>query len=382
MKFKIMRLNTILLSSILAIFSSSDKQSASQIENNKSITIGDTVSETADSILVIFQDRNNNYWFGSNGHGVYRYVPSASVKTGSKTFTHFSTEDGLSGNEVWEIKEDKWGNIFFNSWQGISKFDGQRFSTLSVTESSFSDNKWKSSPDDLWFAGNQETNGPYRYDGKTLYHLAFPKHYLADEFYAGLPNPPYNPYQVYTIYKDRKGNIWFGTSTFGACRYDPSVSGEKSLSWLYEDHLTHIGRDGSFGIRSILEDKEGEFWFCNTTYRYNIYPGNSSDSYREGNRLINYKREKGIEVSKDRHGVDIIYYMSIVEDNTGDLWMVTYSGGVWRYDGKNITHYAVKDGSKDITLFSIYKDNHGDLWLGTHVAGAYKFNGKTFEKFG
>src|ERR1041385_2209607 len=139
MKFKIMRLNTILLSSILAIFSSSNKRSASQIEHNKSIT-GDTVSETADSILVIFQDRNNNYWFGSNGHGVYRYVPSASVKTGSKTFTHFSTEDGLSGNEVWEIKEDKWGNIFFNSWQGISKFDGQRFSTLSVTESSFSDN--------------------------------------------------------------------------------------------------------------------------------------------------------------------------------------------------------------------------------------------------
>jgi ligand-binding sensor domain-containing protein len=60
---------------------------------------------------------------------------------------------------------------------------------------------------------------------------------------------------------------------------------------------------------------------------------------------------------------------------------VTYRDGVWKYDGMKITHYAVQDNSKDITLFSIYKDNNGDLWLGTHENGAYKFNGKTFEKF-
>lgn len=46
-----------------------------------------------------------------------------------------------------------------------------------------------------------------------------------------------------------------------------------------------------------------------------------------------------------------------------------------------MTHYPVKDGSKDVTLFSIYKDKRGDLWLGTHAAGVYKFNGKAFEKF-
>ena len=73
-------------------------------------------------------------------------------------------------------------------------------------------------------------------------------------------------------------------------------------------------------------------------------------------------------------------FMSITEDNNRDLWMATYGGGVWRYDGKNLTHHSVKDGDKDVTLFSIYKDNKGDLWLGTHEAGAYKFNGKTFEK--
>lgn len=70
--------------------------------------------------------------------------------------------------------------------------------------------------------------------------------------------------------------------------------------------------------------------------------------------------------------------------------MATYDQGVWQYDanqndslghGGKMTHYPVKDGLKDITLFSIYKDNFSNLWLGTHDAGAYKFNGKTFEKF-
>ena len=74
-------------------------------------------------------------------------------------------------------------------------------------------------------------------------------------------------------------------------------------------------------------------------------------------------------------------YLSSVIDDNNNLWFVTYRDGVWKYDGKNITHYAVQDNLKDISLFSIYKDNNGDLWLGTHENGAYKFNGETFERF-
>lgn len=74
-------------------------------------------------------------------------------------------------------------------------------------------------------------------------------------------------------------------------------------------------------------------------------------------------------------------YLSSVIDDHSNLWFVTYLDGVWKYDGMKITHYAVQDNSKDISLFSIYKDNNGDLWLGTHENGAYKFNGQTFERF-
>jgi len=351
----------------MTILTSCNGQNASSVSNStrneqdSSIAIGDTVSELDKSILIVFQDKNNNYWFGSDGQGVYRYDGNTTI--------HFSTKDGLSNNRIREIQEDKSGNTFFTTLDGISKFDGQKFTTLAVAEG----NEWKLDTDDLWFMGEPGKNGPYRYDGESLYHLEFPKHYMEDEFYAMIPNPPYSPYEVYTIYEDRRGVIWFGTSNFGICRYDG-----KSLSWMYEEHLTSIKGGGSFGIRSIIEDKAEKFWFCNSSYRYYILP---TSSVGQGKILIDYKREKGIDNLKAPEGKDMIYFMSAIEDNIGDLWMVTYSQGVWRYDGKTITHYSVKDGSKEITLYSIYKDKQGDLWIGSHEAGAYKFNGNSFERF-
>jgi len=50
--------------------------------------------------------------------------------------------------------------------------------------------------------------------------------------------------------------------------------------------------------------------------------------------LINYKREKGIDGIKSTDGTDHIYFMSMVEDIKGALWMSTYNEGVWRYKGK------------------------------------------------
>jgi ligand-binding sensor domain-containing protein len=263
------------------------------------------------------------------------------------------------------------GNVFITSLEGINKFDGQKMTTLPEVES----NEWKLDSNDLWFSilGKTGANGPYRYDGKTLHQLKFPKHHMEDEHFKINGKRPWSPYEPYAIYKDSKGNIWFGTSEFGICRYDGS-----SFSWMYEKHLTLIEGGGSFGIRSILEDKEGKFWFCNTSYRYTIFPGSVIE---QDKILIDYKRETGIDHIKSPEGRDMIYFMSIVEDRHGDLWMTTYQQGVWRYDGKTITQYTVKDGSQVLTHFSMYKDRQGDLWLATNEDGPYKFNGQTFEKF-
>jgi ligand-binding sensor domain-containing protein len=358
-----MKLHILLLLSILTLFTSCNGQTQKTVdiksEQTKKTIVGDTVSELDKTIFIVFQANNKDYWFGSDGQGVFRYD--------GKTILHFTTNDGLCNDRIREIKEDKSGNIFIVTLEGVSKYDGQKFFTTPVIES----NEWKMEPGDLWFKAPGK-NGTFRYDGTSLYHLEFPKHYLADDFYKAIPNPPYNPYEVYTIYEDSKGNLWFGTSNFGICRFDG-----KTLSWMYEKHLTEIEGGGQFCIRSIIEDKEGKFWFCNTSYRYNILSGSLIE---DDKILINYKREKGIDNIKSPEGRDMIYFMSVVEDKKGDLWMLTYEQGVWRYDGKKLTHYSVKDGSGDLKLYSIYKDKHDELWLGTHDGGAYKFNGNQFKK--
>jgi ligand-binding sensor domain-containing protein len=359
-----MKLNLLFLICILGNFTSCNGQNSFHATDQGATTaIGEIVSELSSSLIIVFQASDGKYWFGSDKDGLYG--------VDGKTITHYSTKDGLFDKRIRCIQEDKQGNIYISSLGGINKFDGRTLAKLTPVK----ENSWKLQPDDLWFnmAGKNGEKGPYRYDGKNLYQLEFPKHYMADDYFKRFPNNAWSPYEVYYIYKDSKGTMWFGTSNFGVCRFDG-----KSLSWLYEDHLTNIPNGGSFGIRSILEDSKGKFWFCNTLYRFNIYPDSITGN---GKTLIKYSREKGIEGIKTSKGEDYIYFMSIVEDSRGDLWMATYSQGVWRYDGKTVRHYELKDEAKNITVYSIYKDKQDGLWLGTHENGAYKFNGTTFEKF-
>jgi ligand-binding sensor domain-containing protein len=233
---------------------------------------------------------------------------------------------------------------------------------------------WKLQPDDLWFAGGQDSGVVYRYDGQTLHGLKFPKTKAGEEYIARYPrsqypNMTYSPYDVYIIFKDSKGHIWFGTN-IGVCRYDGD-----SFAWISEQELGFDDTGRAFNVRSIIEDKDGKFWFSSTFNRWDVY---RNDSVGQG---MNFRKEPGIGQPKDQNADPFAYCMSSVKTDNGDLWMATYGAGVWRYDGKSMIHYPVKKGDAIITLFSIYKDKQGDLWLGTHSAGAYKFNGKSFEKF-
>lgn len=328
---------------------------------------GVTVSHLSQSILIIFQATNGDYWFGSDVDGVYRY--------NGKTILHYTEKEGLSNNRIRSIQEDKKGTIYFATLSGVDKFDGQKISNIPVIKSNSPAEHWKLQADDLWFCmpGKNGDKGPYRYDGEHLYQLEFPKHYLADNYFKNNPDKPWSPYEVYSIYKDSKGDMWFGTAVFGLCRYNG-----KSFNWLYEDQLTTIPNGGSFGIRSMIEDQEGSFWFCNTNYRYVI----SKDSIKEnGKTLVKYERKKGIETITATDGSSGVYFMSALVDKEKDLWMATYNEGIWQFDGHTAKHYSVKNGLKDATVFSIYKDKRDNLWLGTHESGVYKFNGKTFEKF-
>ncbi len=320
-------------------------------EGNTAYTnLGDTVAKIDSNIMVTYQSKNKDYWFGSWEAGVYRY--------NGKDIVNYTTQHGLLNNRVDEIKEDALGNMYFSSANAtgeISMFNGKTFTTLRSIPSE----NWRLEPTDMWFKYSYGNTGKvYRYDGTTLFELQFPK-----------PPNLSNPFDIYSIYKDRKGNVWFGTNPVGVCRYD----GE-SFDWITEEDVTEFRNEGANGVRSITEDKHGDFWF-NTEYRYTVY-----DSTTLKNKKF-YKRHKSIGGLDGKMDSQLDEYLSIVKDDNNNLWFVTYLDGVWKYDGTKITHYPVLEKSEQIALFSIYKDLDGNLWLGSHHNGLYKFNGTTFEKF-
>jgi ligand-binding sensor domain-containing protein len=365
-----MKSKIILFLTILTSLTSCRGQNASK-DFNKNVNTGiidvtkvEIVKELGKNIMLVYQDRKNNYWFGSWEDGLYKYD--------GKTILHFNTKNGLPNNRIEEIKEDSSGNVYFNTNGGIIKFDGVNFHVIKVSDS---DNHWKLEPNDLWFKNGWNSGTVFRYDGNFLYKLQIPTTKVGEEYVLKNPNNP-NPYTVYSIYQDSKENVWFGTGALGAFRYNG-----KSFDWILEKDVVEIfneASEGSNGVRSIIEDKEGYFWF-NSKFRYKVYDGNNYSNKIQDSLF--YNREKSIGSLDGKHNGNLVEYLSITKDNNNVLWIATYNDGVWSYDGKKVTHFIIKDGSKEINLFTIYKDNKGNLWLGTPESGAYIFNGQIFERF-
>lgn len=330
--------------------------------------VGTLVAEIEGNPNPIFQDRQLNYWLGVKGKGVYKYNPTA-----KSSLIVYSEKDGLCSDDILGIQEDQAGNIYFDTFEGVCKFNGKQFQSLEVIDSPSAWQDWKLEPTDMWFRMGWDHPGPFRYDGEYLYALHFPKPAQADIFKARYPNAAFNPYGIYSVYQDRKGVIWFGTSSLGLARYDGN-----SVDWLYEDQLTNTPSGGAFGIRSILEDEEGYFWFNNSRRRYKVLAENLR---KDETNYIQYQQEDGVGYEQAAGEMEFPYFLSMAEDEAGDLWGVTYQDGVWQKQGDELIHHPIKTGGTEVSLFSIYKDRQGILWLVTHEDGLYKYNGKEFKKF-
>jgi len=121
----------------------------------------------------------------------------------------------------------------------------------------------------------------------------------------------------------------------------------------------------------MLEDSEGYMWLSNFKSKYKI------DS--EANPQ--YEKLKTVDLDENMVKDKILYFNSGLVDKEGDLWMTTYGGGVWNYDGKKLTNQEIHNGVETVLLLSIYEDNNGTIWLGTQNDGVYKQNGDSFEKY-
>jgi signal transduction histidine kinase/ligand-binding sensor domain-containing protein len=191
---------------------------------------------------------------------------------------------------------------------------------------------------------SNEENGQTRFTPPVTTDVAEPMaHFTNFSTEQGLPTNT-----IYCSYVDSKNNIWFGT-TIGATRYDGT-------------RFTNFGFDqGVEGIKSILEDNDGNIWFGS-----------------EWTGAIRYDGKKFTTFGMSEGLADNIVY-SIAKDKKGHLWFGTNKGGVSRYDGKVFTTFDTSNGLANNNVNQITTDRHGNLWFATIGGGISKYDGNSFK---
>lgn len=72
-------------------------------------------------------NRNGKIWFGTWGGGVSEF-------DGDKTWRSLTTADGLAGNIVYSIAQEKDGTLWFGTDQGASRYDGKSWKTFGLRD--------------------------------------------------------------------------------------------------------------------------------------------------------------------------------------------------------------------------------------------------------
>jgi ligand-binding sensor domain-containing protein len=346
-------LNAIVVFSCLMAVSSCNGQEQKGKEQttdpDRVIALGDTVSALGKDMGCIYQDRENNYWFASNGDGVYRYD--------GKSLLRITDKHGLCSNFVLSIQEDINGNLWFSTRDGICQFNGKAFTeyTNSIRNARLAKLQYRNGG--LFFSHSDILSF---YDGQS-----FTRFTIHPGTYPPLQENLNGPYRVYSTLIDKAGNVWFGTQERGVCRYD----GE-SFTFYTEEGL------GKAAVRTLYQDKAGTIWAGN----------NGAGLFRfTGNGFKNFTEEKGVANPGFLNNLQakegtLARPWTINEDDEGNLWIGTIDAGVWKYDGTRLTNYTTSDGLSGNSISVIYKDRKGELWFMTDGDEVCKFNGRAFTK--
>jgi ligand-binding sensor domain-containing protein len=313
----------------------------------------------------ILEDSKGNIWFGSYQEGV------GVLHNGQ--LHYFTTENGLSDNQVRSIYEDKNGIIWFECGRGLSKYDGIEMTTPQERDYQ-SKNEWKSTKDDLWFKGNESVGfnklerypGVYQYDGKKLSYRAFPikaeDDYLAKMAFGYSTSTPF--------VKGKDGTIWFGT-------YNALIGYKGSRFTIIDNGYLGLTKESrGLHIRSILADSKGNIWIGNNGLGVLKY---------DGKKVINFTQQQNVTAGPLMQTFletsSLTKVFAIGEDNGGAIWFGTVGSGVWKYDGKNVINYTKLDGLVSSHIWTIYKSKKGEMWFGgANPSGVYKFNGNSFDR--
>jgi len=253
---------------------------------------GSTIEVT--SLLL---DRDSSLWVGTLNQGIYRIQ-------GNKA-DHFRSSDGLSGDAVTGLFQDREGNIWVSTSRGIDKFRDLRIASFSTREGLSADqvNSVLASRDGTVWIGN------YNLD------VLRPGKITSIQPGNGLPGRA-----VTSLLEDRAGRLWVGI--------------DQELSVYEHGKFRKIPtRDGSplGGVRAMAEDVDGSIWVA-------------TSGAHETRRLL---RIQDLRIREEISSPQLTATNTLAPDPHGGVWLGLINGGLARYRNGQTEFFSFSNGPRD-----------------------------------
>jgi len=166
-------------------------------------------------------------------------------------------------------------------------------------------------------------------------------------------------YSIYSIIRDRKGNLWVG-----------GASTEFGLTCFVNDRLVTTftnNVDEPFylsNVRCILEEEDGVLLLGSTADGLLRFDTNKK-------QLTKYSNEATVE----SYRIPNNYISAIVCTKSGEIWVSTYGGGIFQFDKTEHVKRVMtaRDGLLDNNICSLVESSDRKLWMST-VNGLIMFD--------
>lgn len=269
----------------------------------------------------VFEDLKGNKWFGSNGNGLTKYD--------GKVYSYYNNEQGLAGNFIRDIEQDKNGNLWICTNRGLNFYNGLFFINFS----------------DKIPLRNKETFTAYKDKTGKIYVGAYAGYYTVNgnEFdYVKLPvidsNISAHAYSVRSVFEDDLGNFWFGTEGAGVFKYDG------------KDYVQYLNNGLNRGTNnSIVQDKNGLIWIGNNVNGLINYDG----------KTFNNLTIKDSVKFNNQTAIETMGVTSMLTDDFGNIWVGSRNLGLWKINEKANKRIETKSSFVN----SLYKDSKGKIWV-------------------
>lgn len=164
---------------------------------------------------------------------------------------------------------------------------------------------------------------------------------------------------VYDIYCAPNGWVWVCTYSEGVSYFKLVDSDIRNVSHIINNANSLINND----VNAVLEDANGDIWFATNNGISCWNPNNNNwKTYFHNN-------QEHAQV-----------FLSLCEDNKGNIWAGTYSSGVYVISkelDKEIAHYSQDNFSDTFNnnfVFDIILDSSGDVWIGGVRGDLIRYN--------